>query len=134
MKALISPTQGGLISQVEQEDFPIAEPLYWIDCPEFVKAGWFFSEGQFIDPAPAPPKVMRVEMAQARLALLQAGLLSGVTEAINALPSPQKEEAEIEWEFRSHVSRDSPLVQILAPALGLAESQMDDLFSAASRL
>lgn len=75
-----------------------------------------------------------VTMRQARLALLGAGRLADVAAAINSLPSPQKEAAQIEWEYSQEVQRDKPLVLALAPALGLSESQLDALFIAAKAI
>lgn len=93
-------------------------------------------EGTEILPAdviPAPIPTI-VSMRQARLALLQSGLLSSVDAAIATLPSPQKEAAQIEWEYSQEVHRDKALVGMLAPALGLNESQLDDLFTLAATL
>jgi len=85
--------------------------------------------------AAAVPVVPRsVTMRQARLALLAAGKLGAVDAAIASLPSPQKEAAQIEWEFSSVVERDRPLVQTLGPALGLSESELDQLFITAVAL
>lgn len=75
-----------------------------------------------------------VTMRQARLALLQQGLLSQVQIAIDSLPSPQKEAAQIEWDYSSEVHRNKPFVQLLSAALGLTEEQLDDLFVLASTL
>jgi hypothetical protein len=75
-----------------------------------------------------------VTMRQARLALLGAGLLNTVTTAINSLPSPQKEAAQIEWEYSQEVHRDKELVGMLAPILGLSDAQIDALFITASAL
>lgn len=79
-------------------------------------------------------KTKFVTMRQARLALLSRGLLDDVTTAINTLPSPQKEAALIEWEYSAEVHRDKALVQMLAPALGLTEVDLDNLFSTAATL
>lgn len=75
-----------------------------------------------------------VTMRQARLALHQAGLLPNIEAALNSLPSPQKEAAQIEWEYSQEVVRQKELVQMLAPALGLNDQQLDDLFVLASTL
>ena len=75
-----------------------------------------------------------VTMRQARLALLGAGLLPTVQAAIAALPSPQKEAAEIEFEYAQEVQRNHGLVPAMAQALGMSESQIDDLFIAAAAL
>lgn len=75
-----------------------------------------------------------VTMRQARLALLQVGLLAAVATAIAALPSPQKEAATIEWEYSQTVERHRPFVLTLGAALGLTSSQLDDLFALAATL
>lgn len=75
-----------------------------------------------------------VTMRQARLALLGAGLLDDIDAAINALPSPQKEAARIEWEYSQEVQRHNGFVSVLAPALGLTEAQTDALFVGAALL
>ena len=84
------------------------------------------------EPEPANPTV--VTMRQARLALLANGLLAQVETAIEALPSPQKEAARIEWDYSSEVHRDKPFVQSLAAALSLTPAQLDALFVQAAAL
>ena len=81
------------------------------------------------DPAPVVPAI--VSMRQARLALLSAGLLASVDAAIAALPSPQREAAQIDWEYATEVRHASPLIAALGPALGLTDAQIDALFIAA---
>jgi hypothetical protein len=81
-------------------------------------------------PPPAPVVPQRVEMAQARLALHQAGYLTSVEAAMAALPKA----AQIEWEFRSHVARQSPLVSAMQGVLTLTDQQVDDLFTLAGTL
>lgn len=75
-----------------------------------------------------------VPMAQARIALFMAGKLSAVDAAIASLPSPNKELAQIEWEFRPSVRRDSALVAALGPALGLDDEAVDALFISAASI
>lgn len=75
-----------------------------------------------------------VDMAQARLALLQVGLLAQVDSAIEALEEPTRSAARIEWEYRTTVRRDSPLTQLLAEGLELTETQLDELFTIAAGL
>lgn len=75
-----------------------------------------------------------VTMRQARLALLQVGLLSQVNTAVANMPGAAGDTARIEWEFSSTVERNRPLVQSLIGALGLTESQLDDLFRLAATL
>ena len=76
-----------------------------------------------------------VTMRQARLALLQAGLLAQVDAAIAALEDPaQRQAVQIEWEYAAEVDMTHPWVQALATALDLTEAQLDALFTLASSL
>ena len=50
------------------------------------------------------------------------------------MPSPDKEAAQVEWEYATEVQRNSDLVMGLIPALGLTEQQTDELFIAAASL
>ena len=84
---------------------------------------------------PKPDKVVpgavpfEVSMRQARLALLQFGMLNTVNTIIaNMPPGIQGDAARIEWEYATGVKRNSQLVTVLAPMLGLTDDQMDQLF------
>lgn len=87
-------------------------------------------EGTEVLPADPPPPVVitSVTMRQARLALLQSGLLTQVSASIT---DPA---AQIEWEYAQTVERNSPLVQQIATGLNLTEAQLDDLFQLAVSL
>jgi hypothetical protein len=87
-----------------------------------------------IPPVPPVPVPEVVTMRQARLALLQAGKLSLIDAAIDAQDEPLKSAARIEWEYATEVRRDWPLVQILGPAIGTTEADLDDLFILAATL
>jgi hypothetical protein len=131
--ALVEPT--GRVAQVESDGdvFEVAEPLAWFEAPAGVAPGWKHIGDQFVAPLPVhttPPS--EVTMRQARLALLAAGKLDAVAIAIAALPSPQREAAQIEWDHSSTVARDSQVVALLGPALGLDEEALDALFRDAS--
>lgn len=75
-----------------------------------------------------------VTMRQARLALLSVGLLDDIAPAIASLPSPQKEAAQIEWEYSQAVDRHRPFVLTLGAALGLDSAALDQLFITAAAL
>lgn len=87
-------------------------------------------EGTEVLPADPPPPIIvtSVTMRQARLALLQSGLLTQVSASIT---DPA---AQIEWEYAQTVERNSPLVQQIATGLNLTEAQLDDLFQLAVSL
>mgnify|MGYP001182363451 CR=1 FL=1 len=82
-------------------------------------------------PAPA---IAQVTMRQARLALLDAGKLDLVTEVISQLPEPARTKARIEWEFAQDVRKDWPLIQVLAPSIGLDAAALTAIFNRAATL
>ena len=79
----------------------------------------------------AKREAMSCSMRQARLALLQSGLLAQVDPAIDAMPDPQRSQAAIEWGYATTLQRHSPFVLALGVALGLDDAQIDDLFDLA---
>ena len=85
-------------------------------------------------PGAPPPVPQSVTMRQVRLALLSAGVLSGVDAAIASLPSPEKETAQIEWDYGGTVERASPLVSMLGQSLALDADALDALFFQAALL
>ena len=95
-------------------------------------AGDYGTIAPYIEPPPLPPTIpTAVTMRQARLALLQAGVLSLVETAIASMESPA---AQIEWNYSQEVNREQPLVKQLAEALNLTSDQLDNLFLEASKL
>lgn len=100
-----------------------------VNGPDDVGLDEYYSETPIeIIPATSVPSV--VTMRQARLALLQSGLLAQVNTAVAAADEATK----ITWEFSTEVHRENALVATLASALGLTESQLDDLFTLAATL
>lgn len=65
MKALVSPQEkrtdyegnvGDRIAQVEQNEFPVAAPLFWTDCPDDCIADvWWYYNG-VCEVMPTPPE------------------------------------------------------------------------------
>lgn len=103
-----------------------------VSCLADVGADEIFSE---VQPAVITESVpAAVTMRQARLALLQNGLLDQVNSAVAAMPGAAGQAARIEWEFSSTVERHRPLVQSLGAALSLSEAQLDQLFNLAASL
>ena len=95
MKALISPAENNRIAEVADVDFPIALPLFWADCADDVTTEWSYVDGEFVAPvAPTPVVPTTVSMSQARLALLQSGLL----DEVNASIATGTEADKITWE------------------------------------
>lgn len=82
----------------------------------------------------APPQMVpeTVSAAQARLALLAAGLLDPVDAAVAAAVSGGNRALGVWFEYATEWRRDSPHIAALGPALGLSSAQIDDLFVAAA--
>lgn len=78
--------------------------------------------------------VASVTMRQARLALLAVGKLDDVEAAINALPEPQRTAAKIEWDYAASIEKASPLIQSLAPTIGIDAEALTELFNTAATL
>lgn len=62
---------------------------------------------------------------QIRLGLNSLGKLALVDAAIAAMPSPQKEDAQIEWEYGTEFRRLHPLITMIIPLLELTPEEVD---------
>ena len=77
---------------------------------------------------------LSVSMAQARIALIDMGLIDKVQVTLNAIPD-EKERAKALawWEYAQTVDRSHATVEALIKVLELSEAQVDDLFMIASK-
>lgn len=76
-----------------------------------------------------PVVPQQVSAGQAREALYDAGLLSRVAPALEAIPDDdQRWRAQNAWEYRPTVERNSPFVMLMAQALELDDAALDALF------
>lgn len=55
MKALIDPRFDNRVCQVQEDDFVVADPLYWTDCPEDCTTEWTYNGSEFLPPMPEVP-------------------------------------------------------------------------------
>ena len=85
--------------------------------------------GAYIEPEPIIIIPQVITMRQARLQLLEVGLLDDV-EALVALDR----KSQIEWEYASEVYRQSTLIESVKGALNLTDAQIDNMFVEASKL
>ena len=76
------------------------------------------------------PVPQQVSMRQARLALLQVGLLDHVEATI----ASAGREAQLEWEYTSVVERSNPIIVIIQQQQGVTNEQIDYLFREAAKL
>ena len=75
--------------------------------------------------------ITTVTMRQARLALLQSGILQTVTDAI---ANGTDEAMKIEWEYATMIERDWASLIALTGTLGMTAEQLDELFILAGSL
>jgi hypothetical protein len=127
--------ENGIAFELFATDGDIAEmfhpDLVWVEAPGDVAIGDEYAEGQFEHPqAPMPVSAIptSISPAQARLALLGAGLLDQVEAAVAA----GSRATQIAWEMATVIERSSPTVVALSAALGLTDAQLDDLFTTAA--
>ena len=79
--------------------------------------------------------IQSVTPRQMRIALTRSGVSLEMVEAtINSLPEPLRSETKITWEYSVEFQRSNPLLNAMAPILGLTNKQIDDLFALASKL
>lgn len=125
------------VEVVESDPHMLFVPHYaaqFVEVADEVQAGWKLEVGEWVEPDPVIYIPQEVTMRQARLALLENGLLANVQPAINSLPEPDKTKAQIEWEYSNALQRSNPFVAVLGAALGLSSQDLDDLFIQASAL
>jgi len=124
---------GVVVNTVEVESLGVLPGLVAAQSNEGI--GWLYDGINFTSPPPPTPSVpTEVTMRQARLALLDAGLLANVQPAINSLNEPDKTKAQIEWEYSNALKRSNPFVTTLGTALGLDSEALDNLFITAATL
>lgn len=56
MKALISPNEGFRVAEIHETGFDVAQPLFWVDCPDDAVADqfWYDQEDQSVKPPVLP--------------------------------------------------------------------------------
>ena len=115
----------GVVVNVAASERPLE--ANWI-ASETAAIGDLYDGQQFTRPEPPVVVPASVSMRQARLALLDAGLLDDVDAAMSGASPADR----IEWEYATEVRRDSALVASMTVALGWSAAQVDDLFCAAA--
>ena len=87
----------------------------------------------YVDPPTLVPSV--VSRAQARKALVLRGLFGQVQPAIDAIPDQvQRQLVQIDWDDSQTFERTNSTLMMLATALSLTESDLDNLFTLAGTL
>ena len=55
MYALISPLNDNCVIQIEKTTTNLAEPFFWVECPDTCKPGMYYKNGEFVKYVPPPP-------------------------------------------------------------------------------
>lgn len=130
--------QEGRVAELLETDGDITQmfhpSLVWVEASGSVSVGHVYAGGVFAPspehtPATAAPQSV-VTRRQAMLALLAAGKLDAVEAVISQAPRA----VQITWETARDFERTNPLIEALAPQLGLTEADVDALFIEASKL
>lgn len=104
---------------------PLAEGEFAV----FEAPAWIVTSDPWTPPAASTPPVPQVvTRRQAKLALLDAGVLDAAEAAIAAGDA----EAKINWNDALEFRRDNPLVLAIGAALSLDAAAIDDLFRQAA--
>ncbi len=120
----LAQIENGIVVNVIEAD---ERPDWAADWPEAGGAapGWVLEDDQLVPPplppAPVPESVSRL---QARVALMQEGLLSAVEAAVAQADIL----IQMAWSDALEFRRDSPAIVSLASQVGLSSSEVDDLF------
>jgi hypothetical protein len=100
--------------------------------PQAAYGGFLYDATANTLTAPPPPSTVpqSVTPRQARLALLNAGLLDEVQATVDAIGGA----TQISWDYATEVNRSDPLITTLSTTLSITDAQMDALFVAAAAL
>ena len=122
-----------------ESQYPTEVPEFFGTCPDdadtqidgvlgvYLQADWeTMREDEMRARNPVP---QQVTMRQARLELLERGLLDDV-EAVVLLAGRT---AQIEWEFAETVARNHPVIAVVQAQQGLTDAQIDDMFLGAAK-
>ncbi len=141
----VFPAVAGLeFAWARESRYPTAVPEFFGTCPddsdiavpgvlgEYIEADWLTMRDDEMRARVKAPQT--VTMRQARIALLDAGLLEAVQASVATMPGTEGERARIDWEYALEVRRDWPLIGYMAGDLGLTDEQVDGLFVAAAAI
>jgi len=131
--------QNGVAVEVVQSDpfmlFVEGYATQFIEVPDDVVQGSRLVDGDWMAAEPMAAQIpQEVTMRQARLVLHKYNYLNSVQPAIDALTDPPRTAAQIEWDYSNSVRRVSGFTSMIGAAIGLTDSQIDDLFIEAATL
>ena len=102
---------------------------YYTPIPDPPGPGYTYNGTAWVAPPVYIPQ--QVTAFQARAALYNAGLLATVEAAVAASTD---EVLKLAWAHALHFDRNSPTIAAMAATLGLSDTDVDNLFIAASQI
>lgn len=127
-------TEGVVTSIQESEEIPEAMAGQMVvditgaDC----QLGWVLSGNKIEERKIVIPDVTPRQFRQA--VILSGMSIASIEAAINAQSEPLKSLAMIEWEYSMAFKRNNPLVNQMAPYIGVTSEQLDNLWLLAGTL
>jgi len=139
MKALISPnettTAGARVVDLQVTSYPVAPPLFWLDCDNTVTINHFWSVNSgFVLPEPeAQPDIIATQVTsisrrQFFRALHSLELLQSVLDIVKT----SDEITQLDFENATTFEREDPVLISMAYALGKTDNDIDALFTLAA--
>lgn len=102
------------------------------------QVGWVLSGNTLVqNPSDTVVVPSFVTPRQIRIALVVTGnqaILDNITSILSQLPEPNKSIATITWEYSTEIYRSNPILNQLAPMLGITSDELDNFFIIASTL
>jgi hypothetical protein len=97
--------------------------------------GWTLEGISWAEGELTASSIKSVTPRQMRVALVMSGIsIESIDSMIAALDEPTKSITKITWEYSTMFERDNPVLNAMAPLLGLTPTQVDDLFTLAATL
>lgn len=100
---------------------PSTETCQWVD------GAWVVTP--IVIPVP-----QQVSMWALREAVMFAGEMAAIKNALDNLPEPQKSIAWNRWEYKENIVRNSPIIVQLQQLLGWTDSFVDELYKHANAI
>ena len=97
--------------------------------------GWTLNGTSWVEGVLPPSSIKSVTPRQMRIALVSSGIsIETIEGMIDALEEPDKSVTKITWEYSTSFEIDNPVLNGMAPLLGLTSTDVDNLFLLASTL
>jgi len=97
--------------------------------------GWKLVGTSWVEGELPKSSIRAVTPRQMRIALIMSGIsIESIESLINGLDEPTRTVTKVTWEYSTLFERDNPVLNAMAPLLGLNGDQVDELFVLASTI